>query len=389
VKGANIGPEGQPEARNMRLVGHCNMDWRGDGMHVNVKDGYAFFAHMGDHGIGTSVVDVQDPENPTLVAQVPVPANTHSHKVQIVGDVLMVNYEQYGDKGKGETGIKTFDISNPRAPKEIGFYHMPGKGVHRPTWWEGNLAYVSGSDEGWDDQFLITLDVSDPSNMKEVGRWWVPGQHVAGGEKPSWKDEGLRYALHHAIARGDRVYGGWQNAGLVILDNSDPSKPTLLSQTQFGQPKANAHSPVPMPGRDIVIVVEEAVRDYCDEITKHTRVIDVSDPVNPRQLSTFPVPGGDFCQRGGRFGPHNIHEGRPGTLQDGKTVYLTYFNGGIRVYDITNPRWPREIAYFIPEAPQGRKSIQLNDLIVEADGLIYVSDRYAGGLYIFELTGRD
>jgi hypothetical protein len=79
---------------------------------------------------------------------------------------------------------------------------------------------------------------------------------------------------------------------------------------------------------------------------------------------------------------------RPGTLSDPNTVYLTYFNAGIRVLDVTDAAAPREIAYFVPEAPPGKRSIQLNDLIVGQDGLIYVSDRFGGGLYIFELTGR-
>ena len=42
----------------------------------------------------------------------------------------------------------------------------------------------------------------------------------------------------------------------------------------------------------------------------------------------------------------------------------------------------------MPEAPPGKKSIQLNDLLVDQNGLIYVSDRFGGGLYIFELTNR-
>ena len=65
VPGASVDAQGNPEARNMRLVGHCPMDGRGDGMHINLKDGYAFFAHMGDNGIGTSIVDVRDPTAPT------------------------------------------------------------------------------------------------------------------------------------------------------------------------------------------------------------------------------------------------------------------------------------------------------------------------------------
>ena len=388
LTGANIGVNGEPECRNMRLVGHCNIGWRGDGMHINLKDGYAYFAHMGDNGIGTSVIDVRDPQHPALVTQIPVPTGSHSHKVQIVDDVLLVNYEQYprGTTG-GTNGLKTFDVSNPREPREIGFYHMPGNGTHRPTYWTNPYAYVSGSDDGWLGQFLIIVDMGDPANLKEVGRWWVPGQYVGGGETPTWPPE-RREALHHALVRGDRAYLACAYAGLYILDVSDPSKPIALSNLR-PENGNNQHTPCPMPGRDVLVLAEEAVRDYCQEDQKQVRLIDISDDRNPKILSTLPVPEGNFCERGGRFGPHNIHEGRPGTLQDGNTVYLCYFNGGVRVYDISDATRPREFAYFIPEAPGGRQSIQINDILVTSDGLIYASDRYAGGLYIFELTGRD
>ena len=112
-RGAMVDARGNPEARNMRLVGHCNMDWRGDGMHINLKDGYAFFAHMGDHGIGTSIVDVRDPEQPRLVKQLEVPEGIHSHKVQIVGDTLLVNYERYkGGSGQGGSAFLGVGVSN-------------------------------------------------------------------------------------------------------------------------------------------------------------------------------------------------------------------------------------------------------------------------------------
>jgi sugar lactone lactonase YvrE len=52
----------------------------------------------------------------------------------------------------------------------------------------------------------------------------------------------------------------------------------------------------------------------------------------------------------------------------------------------TDARRPREVAYFVPEAPPGRSSIQFNDILVTADGLIYVTDRFTGGLYIVERT---
>ena len=41
----------------------------------------------------------------------------------------------------------------------------------------------------------------------------------------------------------------------------------------------------------------------------------------------------------------------------------------------------------MPEAPPGRSSIQFNDILVGANGLVYATDRFTGGLYILERTG--
>jgi sugar lactone lactonase YvrE len=67
---------------------------------------------------------------------------------------------------------------------------------------------------------------------------------------------------------------------------------------------------------------------------------------------------------------------------------VTWFNAGIRVFDVSDPVVPREVGYHVPTAPAGQPAIQLNDLIVDADGLIYVTDRVNGGLYIFELDAK-
>ncbi len=383
--GAALDARGELLAWNMRLVGHCPMDGRGDGMHVNLKDGYAFFAHMGDNEIGTSIVDVRDPTAPRLVKQLPVPPGIHSHKVQIVGDVLLVNYERYKE-GDGRGGLKVFDVSRATEPREIGFLPMSGKGVHRMTYWEGPYAYVTGSEEGWTDQFFMIVDLADPSNPREVGRWWMPGMHAAGGERLDLPP-GRISKLHHALVRGDRAYCGWWDQGLVILDIADKEQPQLVSHLDFGVHQSGCtHTCLPLPGRDVLVVTDESTANECREVAKHVRVIDVADERNPKEVSRFPVPGGDFPVRGGRFGPHNLHEPRPGTPSDPNAVYLTYFNAGVRVYDVSVAAAPREIAYFVPEAPPGRATIQMNDLIVGPDGLIYASDRFGGGLYIFELT---
>lgn len=386
------------EALHMRLVGHCDLGGQGDGMHVNVTpDGYAYIGHMGYGTAGTSVVDVRDPRAPRLVAQVPRPEGTHTHKVQVVDDLLLVNHERnpwQADARAWSAGLAVLDISRRDAPREIAFLPTPGVGVHRMTFWEAPYAYVTGSDDGFLDQFLLIVDLSEPSRPREVGRWWYPGQHVAAGEPLSWRPatghhggaHERRVALHHALVRGARAYCGWWDAGLVVLDVSDPSRPSLVGQLDFAanEESGATHTALPVPGRDLLVVTDEQTADGPDSPTRHVRLVDISDDAHPHLVSRFPVPEGDFSARGGRFGPHNLHEMRPGSLVDSETIYLTYFSAGIRAVNIADPSRPREVAYFVPSAPPGRAAIQMNDLVVTRDGLIFATDRYAGGLYIVE-----
>ncbi len=391
------------ESKNMRLVGHTDLGGQGDGMHVNVVDGYAYVGHMGHTDAGTSVVDVSNPAKPRLVTQLGRPAGTHTHKVQVVGDVLVVNHERnpWERWGEGErswsAGVAIYDVSRPEQPRQLSFFETPGKGVHRMTYWSQPYAFLSGSDAGWIDQFLRIVDLSDPTKPREVGRWWFPGQHATGGETPSWKPtEGhgsgalgeKRVALHHALPTGDRAYCGWWDAGLVILDTSDIAAPRLVSHLDFGADQSRCtHTALRLPGRDVLVVTDEQTSEGCSGLRTRARVVDITDEMRPRVVATLPEPQGDYCQRGGRFGPHNLHEMRPGSLQDPNTVYLTYFNGGLRVYDVSEASRPKEVAFIVPDAPPGRPSIQLNDLVVAADGLVYATDRYTGGLYVFERTG--
>ncbi len=383
----------------MRLVGQTNLNDHGDCMHVNVQDGFAYVGHMGQSRVGTSVVDVSDPRNPRVVAQLETPPGTHSHKVQVVGDVLLVNYERNAafepQAPSWQGGLKVFDISKPAQPREIAFLKMPGKGVHRMTYWEPPLAYMSGSDEGFIDQFLVIVDLSAPTRPCEVGRWWFPGQHTAGGETPGWTPTqshggapgAKRYALHHPLIRGERAYCGYWDAGLVILDISEKRAPKLVSQLEFGADVSTAtHTALPVPGRDVLVVTDEQLANDCNGMQTRVRVVDIADETQPRVLSEFPAPEGDFCSRGGRSGPHNVHEMRPGSLVNSSEIYVTWFNAGLRVVDISDATRPHEVAYFVPDAPPGRSSIQFNDLVVAADGLVYVTDRFAGGLYIVERT---
>lgn len=281
----------------------------------------------------------------------------------------------------------SYDVSRPADPRELGFLPVNGRGVHRMTYVEEPYAYLSATVEGFTDRFFVIADLSDPTNPREVGRWWFPGMNVGAGETPSWDTGQRAFRHHHALIRGDRAYASWWDAGLVILDVSDKQRPEIVSWLDLGADGGGCtHTCLPVPGRDLLVVAEETVTDGCQETPRHVRVVDISIETAPRIMASFPIPEGDFCTRGGRFGPHNLHEMRPGTLISQDTVFVTYFNAGIRVVDIGDPYRPAEVAYYIPEAPAGQPAIQLNDVLVGPDGLIYVTDRYRGGLYILERT---
>ena len=96
-----------------------------------------------------------------------------------------------------------------------------------------------------------------------------------------------------------------------------------------------------------------------------------------------------FAGRGGRFGAHNVHENVPlPTAWNSEEIILgTFFNGGLRAYDISNPYQPKEIAAFVPPAPNGTPvgAVQLNDVFVDEREIVYTVDRHTGGLYILEM----
>ena len=113
-------------------------------------------------------------------------------------------------------------------------------------------------------------------------------------------------------------------------------------------------------------------------------LIDVADPSAPRYLQALPAPSGAFGELPQRFGPHNVHENRSGSYRSNRLVFATYFSAGLRVYDISDPQNPREVAHWVSEAPVGSPVPQANDLFVDHQGLIWVTDRGTGGVSCLE-----
>ena len=92
--------------------------------------------------------------------------------------------------------------------------------------------------------------------------------------------------------------------------------------------------------QQILVVSEEALAQGCEEPRPQMYILDATDEKNPVLLSTFKVPDGDFCTRGGRFGPHQFAETKDGEIIGGSLLYVAYFNAGLRIVDIADPLNP-------------------------------------------------
>ena len=229
---------------------------------------------------------------------------------------------------------------------------------------------------------LIIVDMGEADRPAISSTWWWPGQRQGDPESlPEDNDIGA----HHVIRQGERAYGGYFDKGVVVYAVRDRGSLELISSLAWPEGgHSHTHTALPLGERKLLVVTDEAIEPNCEGAPKNVHVVDVSDERHPREISRFPVPDGDYCVRGLRFGPHNLHENRPGTFQSDRIVYVTYFNAGLRVYDTSDPLQVREIACYVPEAPPGQPAIQFNDVLVTSDRLVFVTDRVRGGLYILQ-----
>lgn len=408
-------------AYNLKIIGHSDQGGRPDGVQLMVNKEYAITGHMFSDGF--SVIDVRDPRNPKPVHYEPSAPNTWNIHLQTAGDLMLVinaknmfaaeefqNEAEYysGQIGKKvgtadaeqphernwKAGMTVYNIANPAEPKEIAFMPVDGGGIHRLWYTGGDWAYASVLLDGFTDYIFMTIDISDPTKPKEAGRYWLPGMNAAAGEMPD--DASRRGGLHHAIIHGDRAYGAWRDAGLVIMDISDRTNPTLITHKNWSPPYGGGtHNALPLPDRDLLIVADEAVLDHAADGIKYIWIFDIREPKNPVSIATFPTPDdADYVAKGGHFGPHNIYENRPDGLVSSDTIYSTYQNAGVRVFDISNAYQPKEVAAFVPpepvtladKRPNRQKVIQSCDVWVSKDGLVYTND-FNGGLCILEYGG--
>ncbi|MFN8637382.1 MAG: hypothetical protein U0893_26320 [Chloroflexota bacterium] len=398
--------------QNLKLIGHNSLGagpnaGEGLAMKITPSGRRLFYVAHENPPMAMSILDVTDPTNPELVYQAEVAHNdVRGNSLAIHGDTLLLA-SQCKNFGQQPAGFTIYDLSDPISPREVGFFDTSGpfsQGVHYVSLIDGRYAHITtgAADFEWnhpkDHQFYMIVDLEDRSNPREVGRWWLPGQRKGDPEGPLKRHAehyDFGYRPHNILCfpeRPDRVYMGYIDGGILILDIADKSNPKLVSRVDYHPPFPGfTHTVLPLFDRDLLVVADEATGDEGTDWPKLLWMVDAREETNPIIISTMPNPD-DFDELhrvGGRIGAHNVHENdpQPGSAKLQNTVVAAWFSAGLRIYDIRNPFRPEEIAAFLPETPAGQRGCRISDCFVDDRGIVYAADRARGGVYVLEYTG--
>ena len=398
------------EQREVELIAYHDLDGRPGikiAMQAVDERWYLYVGNLWDPGV--SVLDVTDPTTPELLRFVEGPADTWADQVQVADGRLIMGLEKpvegwMPDAGPDfEEGALIMDVrTDPANPTVLGRYHTGGTGTHRNFYAGGDSVFMTASPDGYQSYILCIVNISDVANPREVSRWWWPGQHVGGGEEP----EHDFYMHGPAYVVGDRAYLSYGRVGAVILDVSDLAKPELVSRVSFGDlgSMLGCHSVVPIPERSLLVANSETILEGTRDPLNYAFVIDITDESAPRIMSALPMPmpsAGlpyrNYYEKGGRFGPHNQHhhQGHPDLFCPHDLLFMTWFNAGLRVFDLADPYAPVEVGSFVPDDPPTRKGpypeerlvTQFEDILVDRRGYAFCTDKNRG-LFILRYRGE-
>jgi hypothetical protein len=299
----------------------------------------------------------------------------------------------------GFRGIRTYELTGPTEWKQLAEISTdplhPGAKVQEgsgaldiPTYYGGKYALIAAAP---DNTFLhqeypsyiyspaqMVYDVEDPANPKVVNTWWVPGQRLGEEDayrkwrqyenRTSWTGARMPIVVDKPLEAGGRygytVMGG---LGFHVLDLSDPYNIQTVGSLDLplnvGGIEGDFVDASRAVERGIVLVNGYPMNEDGYEPYKDIYVIDVRDKAKPQIVATLPrprppkeAPYTDFVLRRGKFGPKRSgYYCQPGTPNPHLTVY-PFNNAGVQVFDITDPRSAKIVAFFVPRMTDEKNS---------------------------------
>jgi hypothetical protein len=431
-------------AFNMALVGHNDLGNRGFNADVWVHEQYAYIGSWGfqdwangsknrfcpsPEDSGIVVLDAHDPTRPTAVSKLQNDAGTSAEDVVVftarygalAGHDIAVSGIQTCGGSRYDTslfrGLQVWDVTDPADPAEIGRLNTGccTRGIHElEVQHRADLGrtYVyasvpaseyedSASPSGRRDQLgrgdFRLIDITDPRTPAEVSNWGVI--HDLGGPTgPGLGCDPDPIYGHSAepSADGRLVFVSYWDSGFIALDVTDPTSPEFRGNTVYpANADGDAHSSNYDEARKLLFGADE---DFCKTSGSGTekgygylRVYDYADLAAPVQIGEYRTPNSTGADDQGA-GDYVIHN----PLLVGTDVYASWYSDGVRVIDTSNPRAPREVAYFVPPSANNPVSPSqrgvLNNAtqvwgvaVDEATGLVYLSDMNSG-LWIVRRT---
>lgn len=357
---------------NLELVGQ----FQGEGANYQMAafDHCAYYGTSVREGLrskGVVVIDAANPRRPVAATYLdarPMWDPWESLKVNVSRKLLAA---VQADNGSGEQpGFAVYDISSCARPvlKSSVNLNSPVKGHAGNFAPDGRTYYGTHIGAG-----TYAIDIDNPATPTLLGLW--PGQNGMG--------------LPHDLslnAGGDRLYtaqpGGLNRPGepqrqngLVISDTSD------FQARKQGDPKvigslfwkdgavAQMTERVQIGGRPYLIFTDEAgaggiadgAKTACAQNLPpygFARIIDIADEKNPRIVSQLMLDVHDpkHCSTvqldtgfTDLFG-YSSHYCTADDASNAEYLACSYFEAGVRVFDIRDPYRPKEIAYYKPPA---------------------------------------
>jgi hypothetical protein len=249
-------------------------------------------------GQALEVVDVADPRDPRRVNSL------------AAGDVSGLTVSGSHLYASANGGFEVISISNPTAPERVA-------GL-RGSWWRwGGPIVVSGA-YAFVAYDLRVIHIADPTSPKFVGS-------IDTGSEVGDVAVAGRYAYV--------AYGG----GLKILNLSNPANPRRVG-SWYGDGMVVA---VAVAGRYAYAV--EEWWDGQQASSTVMSVLDVSDPVNPRQLGRLESKYGWKRASGDRMGAE-------WTIQ-GEHIYVLSPEEGLQIISVADPAHPRQVGAWASERP--------------------------------------
>ena len=253
------------------------------------------------------VWDVTDPSAPVLTDSLQLDARRiNDVKIHPNNRVGIVTREGASSR---RNGIVILDLTTPAHPTVAAEYTETVTGGVHNVWIDGEHDLVYAVHNG--TRAIHIIDISSPAAPREVGRWQLDNE---------------RRSLHDVIVQDGYLYASYWDDGAVVLDvgadshGGTPTRPAFVSQYKY--PVGNTHVAW-RHGRYLFVGDEIFPADWdADrpiEARGYIRVLDMGDIENPVEVARYEVP---------EAGAHNV-------WTEGDRLYVGYYQGGLRVLDIS------------------------------------------------------